>query len=367
MCFDRTACFKTLIFAGLYCASFISFAQNSQSSGLYFPPTDAADWEKMSLKEAGLDQEGMGQFLEWVSGTNTRAFIILKDGKLVVEEYWGNKLTGLGPMNEESFWYWASAGKTLTATLIGIAENEKLLKIKDRTQKYLGKGWTSMKNADEKKIRIRNHLTMTTGLDEQVANPNSIDPKDFQFKAKAGSRWSYHNGPYTVLEQVLASASGMSFQDFYEEKIGEPIGMKGFWQKSGQNNVFYSTPRSMARFGLLMLAEGQWEEKQIYSGDFFQTLSNASQDLNPSYGYLTWLNGKSFYKLPRTDREFDGPLIPAAPEDMYQAMGLNGQFLMVIPSKNLVIVRMGTGPDSAEIPFLLIRQLWDRLGPLLQE
>lgn len=70
----------------------------------------------------------LAELLAWLPTQDTRAFIILKDGKLFVEEYWGENLTGLGQMNRDSFWYWASAGKTLTATLVGIAEEQKLLK-----------------------------------------------------------------------------------------------------------------------------------------------------------------------------------------------------------------------------------------------
>ncbi|MFC3415333.1 serine hydrolase domain-containing protein [Algoriphagus hitonicola] len=357
--------FKLLIFIGSFLSFSLSFAQKSIISDLYFPPNSSSEWEKMSLIEAGFDQENIGEFLAWISTTNTRSFIVLKDGKLVIEEHWGNKLTGMGAMNQESFWYWASAGKTLTAALIGIAEQEKILKLNHSSQKYLGKGWTAMSNSQERKIKIIHHLSMTTGLDHQVSNPNSTVSDDLKFKAKPGTRWSYHNAPYTILDRVLESASEMSFADYFKSKIGDPIGMQGFWQKNGRNNVFYSTPRSMARFGLFLLAKGNWNGVQIGSADFFDSMTTPSQNLNSSYGYLTWLNGQNSYMLPGIQQGFEGPLVPSAPSDMYQAMGLNGQFLMVIPSKNLVIIRMGSSPNSTEIPFTLIQDMWDRLAPLI--
>lgn len=356
---------KALIFVGAFLSFSWSFAQENSNAELYFPPNNSSEWEKISLQEAGFDQEKMGEFLSWLSTTNTRSFLILKEGKLVIEEYWGNKLTGMAPMDEESFWYWASAGKTLTAALIGIAEHEKLLKLSHRSQKYLGKGWTALSNSQEKKIRLIHHLSMTTGLDDEVDNPNSTSQEDLRFKADPGTRWSYHNAPYTILDQVVASATGMSFPDYYSSKIGDPIGMRGFWQKSGRSNVFYSTPRSMARFGLFLLAKGNWNGVQIGSREFVEAMTTPSQNLNESYGYLTWLNGQKSVMLPGSQRVFDGGLVPSAPSDMYQAMGKNGQFFMVIPSKNLVIVRMGSSPDSTEIPFTLIREIWNRLGPIL--
>ncbi|WP_297335276.1 serine hydrolase domain-containing protein [Algoriphagus sp.] len=357
--------FIALIFIGAFLSHSLSLAQEVAKTDLYFPPNSSSEWEKMSLTEAGFDQENSGEFLDWLSTTNTRSFIVIKDGKLVIEEYWGNKLTGMGAMDQESFWYWASAGKTITAAMIGIAEQEKILKLNHSSQKYLGKGWTAMTHSQERKIKIIHHLSMTTGLDDQVANPTSTVSEDLRFKAKPGIRWSYHNAPYIILDRVLESASEMSFADYFKSKIGDPLGMQGFWQKNGRNTVFYSTPRSMARFGLFLLAKGNWNGVQIGSADFFNSMIEPSQNLNPSYGYLTWLNGQNSYLLPGLQRAFEGSLVPSAPSDMYQAMGLNGQFLMVIPSKNMVIIRMGSSPNSSEIPFTLIREIWDRMAPLL--
>ena len=187
----------------------------STPSNLYFPSTESSIWEKQPIAELGWDGVKFAEFLAWLPTQDTRAFIILKDGKIVVEEYWGDKLTGVGKMDENSYWYWASAGKTLTATLVGIAENKKLLKTNDRTQKYLGEGWTSLPNNQERDIRLIHQLTMTTGLDDGVANPDVTKPSSLVFLAEPGKRWAYHNAPYTLLEQVVQNASGQSFQYFF--------------------------------------------------------------------------------------------------------------------------------------------------------
>lgn len=357
--------FKALLLSGAFFQLVTGLVQ-AQSSSLYFPPINSEDWEKMSISEAGFDQEKMGEFLNWLSETDTRAFLILKDGKIVIEEYWGNKLTGLGQMDANSYWYWASAGKTLTAALIGIAEEQKLLKLKDRSQKYLGTGWTSLSQKQEKKIRLIHHLTMTTGLNDQVSNLDDTTPSSFQYLADPGKRWTYHNATYTVLDKVIEASTGMDMQEYFRANIGDKIGMKGFWQKTGQNNVFFSTPRSMGRFGLLLLANGSWDGNKLWEGQFFKDMIQPSQQLNPSYGYLTWLNGESSYLLPGSQTRLPGSLIKSAPDDMYQAMGKNGQFLMVVPSQNLVIVRVGGAPGNLPVPFLLARQIWDRLGPIIK-
>ena len=341
-----------------------SEAQNPDPTtpNLYFPPNESSVWEETAPGSLGWNEAELAKLLQWLPTQDTRAFIILKDGKIVVEEYWGEKLTGLGSMDQNSFWYWASAGKTLTAALVGIAQEEKLLSINDRSDKFLGEGWTSLTSVQEAEIKLIHQLTMTTGLDDGVESLDDTSPESLKYLAKPGTRWSYHNAAYTLLENVVINASGRTYQAYFEEKIGKKIGMKGFWQQTGLNNVYYSDARSFARFGLLLLANGNWGGAKIWSSDYFTSLSESSQNLNLSYGYLTWLNGKSSYMVPGPQTVFPGMLIPQAPADMYQAMGKNGQFLMVIPSQNMVIIRMGGSGDNSLVPFLLLRDIWDKLN-----
>ncbi|MBN7801143.1 beta-lactamase family protein [Algoriphagus aestuariicola] len=354
----------------LGCWVFLAFGcaeaqKPSPSPTLYFPPSGSSTWENMPLEDLDWDRAALAELLAWLPTQDTRAFIILKNGKIVVEEYWGAKLTGAGAMDQNSYWYWASAGKTLTAALVGIAQEKSMLKTSDRSQQYLGEGWTAMPLDQERDIQLIHHLTLTTGIDDDVENLDDPAPENLKFLAKPGTRWSYHNATYTLLERVVENASGKDYQSFFEESLGDRIGMDGFWQQTGFNNVFYSTPRSFARFGLLMLAGGNWAGDQIWSGDYFDGMSQTSQGLNLSYGYLTWLNGKASFMVPGSQATIPGSLIPQAPADMYQAMGKNGQFLMVIPSENLVIVRMGSSGGDALVPFLLMRDIWQHLDQVI--
>lgn len=333
--------------------------------GLYFPPNESSIWEVSPLAELGWNQTALAEMLAWLPTQDTRAFIILKDGKIVVEEYWGSKLTGAGEMDQNSFWYWASAGKTLTAALVGIAQQKKLLSTNDRTQKFLGQGWTSMSNNQEREIRLIHQLSFTTGLDDKVTNLEDPSPANLKYLAKPGTRWSYHNAPYTLLEKVVENASGKNYQTYYKQNLGDKIGMKGFWQKTGFNNVFYSDARSFARFGLLMLAKGNWDGNTIWSGDYFEKMTQSSQNLNRSYGYLTWLNGKSSYMVPGSQTVIPGSITSQAPSDMYQAIGKNGQFLMVVPSQKLVIVRMGSSGGDSLVPLVLMREIWERFNKVI--
>jgi CubicO group peptidase (beta-lactamase class C family) len=135
--------------------------------------------------------------------------IVLKDGKIVLEEYLGKQLANPTlDFNSSSNWYWASAGKTLTSALVGIAESQGKINFDAKTSDYLGVGWTALTTTQENKITIRHQLTMTTGLDDGVANSDCTDPSCLIFKAEPGSRWAYHNAPYTLLDGVINFGHG---------------------------------------------------------------------------------------------------------------------------------------------------------------
>lgn len=82
---------------------------------------------------------------------------------------------------------------------------------------------------------------------------------------------------------------------------------------------------------------------------------NTSQSINPSYGYLWWLNGKSSFMIPQSQIQFPGSINKSAPDDMFSALGKNGQFLNIIPSQKMVWIRMGDNPDNALVPFYLMK------------
>jgi CubicO group peptidase (beta-lactamase class C family) len=125
--------------------------------------------------------------------------------------------------------------------------------------------------------------------------------------------------------------------------------MDGAWFDYGNNSVYASTTRSMARFGLLMLHKGKWENTTIINENYCNDATTTSQNINLSYGYLWWLNGKTSYHLPQSQLQFKGSIIPSAPNDMYMALGKNDQKIYVLPSKNMVVIRMGDAADNVNL------------------
>jgi CubicO group peptidase (beta-lactamase class C family) len=206
---------------------------------------------------------------------------------------------------------------------------------------------------------------MTSGLDDGVTDPFCTSDTCLNYKADAGIRWAYHNAPYTLLDSVLENATGRSLNTYTNQKVKTPTGMDGVYIKQGFNSVFFSTARSMARFGLLVLNKGNWNGNQILSDtNYYNDMVNTSQTLNKAYGYLWWLNGKSSFMVPQLQSVFNGSMAPNAPNDMISALGKNGQFINVIPSQNMVWIRMGEAPDNSLVPFTFNNDIWAKLNDL---
>ncbi|HMP88534.1 MAG TPA: serine hydrolase, partial [Lacibacter sp.] len=328
---------------------------------LYFPPVTGTAWETRPPASLGWNEVQLNNLNSFLQTKNTKAFIVLKNGRIVVERYFGT-------FTADSNWYWASAGKTATALLVGIAQQEGLLRLSDRTSQYLGTGWTSLPPAKEQLITVAHQLSMTTGLDNAVPDDDCTLPSCLQYRADAGTRWFYHNAPYTLLEKVVEQASGKTYNQYFQEKVRNRIGMNGLWLRTGPyNNVYYSNARSMARFGLLLLARGNWAGTPILSDTgYFNSMIRSSQSLNLSYGYLTWLNGKASHMLPLTSLVFNGMLTPNAPADLYAALGKNDQKIYVVPSQQLVVIRMGESAGNVQLAVSSFdNELWGQLRPLI--
>lgn len=341
---------RLLVFTLLFgCIHFNSKAQT------YFPPLTGTTWETMDPSELGWCQDSIQNLYDWLEATDSKAFIILKDGKIVLEKYFGT-------FTVDSFHVWNSAGKTLTAYAVGIAQYENQLSINDPTSLYLGTSWTSLTPTQENAITIRNQLTMTTGLDDG-GSFDCTDPACLTYLADPNTRWSYHNAPYTLLDSVIESATGQSLNAYVYQKIGSKIGMTGFYFQSGYDNVFLSKPRGMARFGLLLSQNGFWDTTPVLDDiTYLDEMRNSSQSINPSYGYLTWLNGKTSYMLPQSQFSFSGYVLPNAPADLYTALGKNAQILNVVPSQKLVVLRMGGGMGTSLVGSQYNDTIWQYIN-----
>ena len=333
---------------------------------LYFPPTTTDTWATVPPSILNWDEQVLNELYDFLQTNNTRAFIILKDGKIVVEKYWGNNILNSASFDQNTNWYWASAGKALTAFLVGLAQEKGVLSIEDKASDYLGPNWTSMPLEKENLITIRHQLTMTTGLDYTVPDNHCTDPECLQYRAEPGMQWFYHNASYTLLEQVVSKAAGVQYNEFTDVELENKIGMSGQWIRSGYNNLYWSTARDAARFGLLVLNKGKWKDTPIMTDmAYYNAMVTSSQDLNPSYGYLWWLNGKSAVILPGLTSPILTDIAPEAPSDLFAAMGKNGQVIDIVPSQDLVVVRMGEAAGDGLISIQFHDNMWEILGRVM--
>jgi CubicO group peptidase (beta-lactamase class C family) len=333
------------------------FQTNGQNS--YFPSKFTDEWATVSTEALRWDNTQIDSLLEYLENKNSKAFIVLVDGKIAIEHYFGT-------FTKDSVWYWASAGKGITALLTGIAAEQGYLSLGDKVSKHLGSGWSSLTTEQEDSIRIIHNLTMTTGLNDAGADAFCTLAPCLTYKAEPGTRWAYHNAPYTLLESIIANSSNTNYNTYTQLNLKSKTGMTGLWVKSGFNNVFFSNARSMARFGLLMLNNCVWNgDSVLRNQDYYQKMTSSSQQINPAYGYLWWLNGKTFYKQPGLQLNFDGWLIPSAPSDMFAALGKNDQKIYVVPSKNMVVVRMGEEADESTLALSMFdNTLWKYINAL---
>lgn len=327
------------------------------SPTMYFPSNNDTSWETVSMNSLGWNEGAVSPLKNFLIEKHTKAFMILVNGRIVMEEYFDGQTAS-------SDWKWNSAGKTLVSATAGIAKQEGLLNLDDPASQYLGKGWTREPKNKEKLITIRNLLTMTSGIDDKKQLVRKFNLK---YVADAGTRWAYSN-VFQKLMDVISAASKQDFETYFNEKLKNKIGMDGYWKNGIIFRIYHSSARSMARFGLLALNNGKWKNDQILDEQYFKSSIEPSQQINPSYGYFWWLNGKKRYMLPGGQTVYNGSLVPSAPSDMYAAMGAADQRIYVIPSMNMIVVRMGEASNPQHSSFAVSgfdNALWKKIDDLI--
>jgi len=326
----------------------------TQAAGYYYPPATGTTWESVGAASLGWNVTRLNEAVAYAGQNNSTAFIILHKGRIVSETYWKG-------WNNSSAAVIASATKSITATLYGLMQQRGQLSIGEPVWKYLGKGWSKAPGTKEDLILVRHLLSMTSGLDDSL-----------RYVADAGTRWYYGNAAYHQSLHLLDKVSGKSRDALTQELLGSRIGLQHTrWRidSAAGINTLISSGRDMARFGLFILSKGAWAGEKIL-GDtaYFKAMTNTSQPLNLSYGYLWWLNGKSSFMLPSGDDGATSPVynrtfIPAAPPDLIAALGRGDKKIYVVPSKDLVIIRHG--PETGTFVAALSsfdNQLWERLA-----
>lgn len=325
-------------------------------------PTSAATWPTGSPEDAGFNGAALDDLNQHLEASDSSCFVVVRDGTVVNEEYWGK---GSPTQARPVF----SITKSMTSVLVGIAEDKGELDLDDPAADYISE-WVGTPADD---ITVRDLLANVSGrewdleTDYQKMAVQAEDKTAFALGLdqdhEPGTVWAYNNSAIQTLSLVLQKATGQGADLLGKSEIFNPLGMANTSWASDQagNAMTYagvsSTCLDLARFGQMMLDGGEWDGQRVVPEAFVdESTGKSSSDLNAAYGLLWWVNqpGRVVGALQATDpkakqgADADTRLAPRAPDDAYWALGLGGQSITVIPSLDLVAVRLGVQPADEE-------------------
>ncbi|MBL4839104.1 MAG: serine hydrolase [Kordiimonadaceae bacterium] len=280
---------------------------------------------------------------------DTRAIIVVKDGKTIAERY----AQPFGP--DTRFLGW-SASKSVMSALIGtmVMDGKLQLDAPAPVAEWRAEG------DPRRKISLSHLLTMSSGLEFSEPYIPNNDSTDMLFKSprmgdfaaskplykEPGSFWYYSSGTTNLLGRIFFETAGGTLQASHSlahKRLFEPLGMTSAMfepDTSGAfvgSSYFYATARDWARFGLLYLNDGKVGDKQILSKEWVDySHEPIEQAPRREYGAQFWLNAGN------PDESLNlGPKLPDVPRDYYMASGYNNQHVGIVPSKNAIVVRLG--------------------------
>jgi CubicO group peptidase (beta-lactamase class C family) len=288
----------------------------------YVPGADDA-WERVEPESAGWTTAGLTQVSELARQSNSRTLVMLSGGRILLEEYYG---ADAGYSQDI-----ASCQKSVTSTLLGMAQQKGMLQIDQPVSNHLPAGWSKAPPADEASITVRHLMTMSSGL----------HPRTLRMDAEPGTTFVYNTAAYQKLRLVLEAVTDQDINTVSRAWMFDPIGVgptatwapRGAGRSSDGEDADWGlvlTAREMTRFGLLSARQGRWDDRDLLDGSWYAEAWSSSPT-QPDYGLLWWLLGKS---------RRGGP---DAPADWVAALGAGDQKIYVVPSLDLVVARQG-GP-----------------------
>lgn len=303
--------------------------QDSTPKEKYWP---GDEWRKSTPEEQEIDSKSILEMKKNISDNipGIKSFLLIRNGYMIDETYFDSSEKG----KSRNVY---SVTKSVISALVGIAIEDGLItgpdqKIVDLLKDEDKKGVTAPKT----EITVENILTMTSGL--KIANstdlPNEGNVAEYvlglPMTNRTGGSFIYTSGAPQLLSAAIMNVTGKNTADYAAEKLFQPIGitLKG-WQKD-QGGVpmggfgLELTPEDMARLGYLYLREGEWNGSQIISKEWIRISTQKQKDTTGvmnyaedyGYGYMWWIN------------HFGG----------YSAHGTGGQYIFIIPEKDLVAV-----------------------------
>jgi CubicO group peptidase (beta-lactamase class C family) len=349
------------------------FTVNVFAAETYTPPPESAGgWRACQNDEqvrslAGMDPQRLNlirdQQLQIFQGPWT--IVIIRHGYLVAEWF------GVPTMPHTTFDVW-SCTKSATGVAFGLLLDDSLhhklphdiqISLDTPVYDFVPEGYP-LSDPEKQKIKLRNTLTMTSGIPGESRGliglavaprsgeyelalgkePNRFGISAAKLTGQPGTVWDYSDAAFAHLSLFFAHATGREIADYMKERVFDPIGIEDVsWDRQGgsghigshtnAHSGLHLSARDFARLGYLLAHDGKWQDKQIVPREWIQTATRSSQQLNPSYGYTFWVNT-------------DGVLWPSAPRDAFAFRGYGANRCYVVPSLDLVVVRVGDAPPN---------------------
>ncbi|MGP8322621.1 MAG: serine hydrolase domain-containing protein [Methanosarcinaceae archaeon] len=309
------------------------------------------------------DSTMLSRFLEEVIRQEygrLESLLILKDQELVLEEYY------YGYDRDETHNI-HSCTKSIVSLLVGLAINENgLPDVNQPIGSFFPKMDLSI-TEDKNKITLHHVLTMTAGFQSDESYFGLEQEKlakyilNLPLESGAGEQFRYNSECPYLLGSIIYAKTGLQVDDYAKEKLFDPLGISNY-QWEGDNGAphchshLHMTPRDMAKIGLLVLNDGQWNNQQIIPKEWVgeSTKSHVRESDFFNYGYQWWhrsnLN-KSWWKEDFSCNEFE--------HEMVLALGWGGQYIFIIKDLDLVIVvtssdyNEGNGVAHKKVPMVI--------------
>ncbi len=306
-------------------------------SDVPYPQGDAADPQTNDAQQRVLDKAF--DAASYGDGTLTVGIVIIKDGKLVAEQY------RPGFSIHQGYRTWSTA-KSISASLIGIAVRDGLMEL-DHPAPIPEWSYPGDLRA---KITPNHLLWMSSGLWSEGSNTNAVyfagqdvisGATTTHLEAEPGTRWKYANNDTLLLLRGLRHVlnDDLRYLRYPYDELFSRIGMHHTWMETDHQGNFigssqvYTTARDLSRLGLLYLNDGIWQGKRLLPKGWSDFVATAAPSLPREKGRRGY--GAQFWLLDE---------MPGVPKGTYTTAGNKGQYATVVPQYNMVVVRTGVDP-----------------------
>jgi len=292
------------------------------------------NWKTASPESQGMDSAVLLNMLEviWQNDIKIDSVLVVRNGYIVLDAY-------SYPRDEADIHNIYSCSKSVTSALVGIAIDQGYIKgVNQPVLDFFPERVAKNLDADKEAMTLAHLLTMSSGLDcrdsyryhwiglEQMkASADWVQFMiDLPMAKEPGTHFNYCNGATFLLSAVLQQKTGLDALSFAEKHLFKPLGISGvIWPSNPQGvtvgyGKIHMRPQDMAKFGFLYLNNGLWDDKRIISSRWIKDSTRKHVATNGllDYGYQWWTTGAG----------------------EYGAMGYGGQFIFVVPRKNIIAV-----------------------------